>query len=100
MLLFFRMCVCIYILLLLLLLLFYLFIFSSVSESIFQVLDELQRVIQPTNSQYISEMKSRWEAFYSKVQFYGVMKKAMKPPKTLNGGEITIDLFILYNNVS
>ena len=99
MLLFFRMCVCIYILLLLLLL-FYLFIFSSVSESIFQVLDELQRVIQPTNSQYISEMKSRWEAFYSKVQFYGVMKKAMKPPKTLNGGEITIDLFILYNNVS
>ncbi|TKS78087.1 hypothetical protein D9C73_013087 [Collichthys lucidus] len=49
------------------------------------VLDELQRVIQPTNSQYISEMKSRWEAFYSKVQFYGVMKKAMKPPKTLNG---------------
>uniref|UniRef100_A0A0F8B0J7 Uncharacterized protein n=1 Tax=Larimichthys crocea TaxID=215358 RepID=A0A0F8B0J7_LARCR len=50
-----------------------------------RVLDELQRVIQPTNSQYISEMKSRWEAFYSKVQFYGVMKKAMKPPKTLNG---------------
>ncbi|KAM7412343.1 hypothetical protein PAMA_022025 [Pampus argenteus] len=43
------------------------------------------RLIQPTNSQYISEMKSRWEAFYSKVQFYGVMKKAMKPPKTLNG---------------
>ncbi|TKS66016.1 hypothetical protein D9C73_000072 [Collichthys lucidus] len=49
------------------------------------VLDELQRVIQPTNSQYISEMKSRWEAFSSKVQFYGVMKKAMKPSKTLNG---------------
>ncbi|KAM9733329.1 uncharacterized protein ACNS7B_015472 [Menidia menidia] len=39
------------------------------------VLDELQRIIQPTNSQYISEMKSRWETFYSKVQFYGVMKK-------------------------
>ncbi|KAM7420117.1 hypothetical protein PAMA_014701 [Pampus argenteus] len=38
--------------------------------------------------------------FYSKVQFYGVIRKAMKPPKTLNGGEITIDLFILYNNVS
>ncbi|CAG5893726.1 unnamed protein product, partial [Menidia menidia] len=36
------------------------------------VLDELQRIIQPTNSQYISEMKS-------------VMKKTMKPPKTLNG---------------
>ncbi|KAJ8401495.1 hypothetical protein AAFF_G00384140 [Aldrovandia affinis] len=49
------------------------------------VLDELRRIIQPTNSQYISEMKDRWEIFYSKVQFYGIMKKAMKPPKTLNG---------------
>ncbi|KAJ8390047.1 hypothetical protein AAFF_G00410110 [Aldrovandia affinis] len=45
------------------------------------VLDELRRIIQPTNSQYISEMKDRWEIFYSKVQFYGIMKKAMKPPK-------------------
>ncbi|KAJ8362464.1 hypothetical protein AAFF_G00373800 [Aldrovandia affinis] len=34
------------------------------------VLDELRRIIQPTNSQYISEMKDRWEIFYSKVQFY------------------------------
>ncbi|KAJ8349249.1 hypothetical protein AAFF_G00171290 [Aldrovandia affinis] len=30
------------------------------------VLDELRRIIQPTNSQYISEMKDRWEIFYSK----------------------------------
>uniref|UniRef100_A0A3B4UF00 Si:ch211-208g1.1 n=1 Tax=Seriola dumerili TaxID=41447 RepID=A0A3B4UF00_SERDU len=50
------------------------------------VLDELQRILQPTNSQYI-EAQNRWKTFYSKVQFYGVMKKAMKPPKTLNGGE-------------
>ncbi|XP_078023648.1 uncharacterized protein LOC144462870 [Epinephelus lanceolatus] len=57
------------------------------------VLDELQRVIQPTNSQYISEMKSRWETFYSKVQFYGVMKKAMKPPKTLNEVEHVTAVF-------
>ncbi|CAB1440599.1 unnamed protein product [Pleuronectes platessa] len=51
------------------------------------VLDELQRIIQPTNSQYISEMQNRWKTFYSKVQFYGVMKKAMKTLKTLNGVE-------------
>uniref|UniRef100_A0A3P8RS45 Si:ch211-208g1.1 n=1 Tax=Amphiprion percula TaxID=161767 RepID=A0A3P8RS45_AMPPE len=50
------------------------------------VLDELRRIIQPSNSRYISEMKERWENFYSKVQFYGVMKKVMKPPNTLNGG--------------
>ncbi|KAM3583192.1 uncharacterized protein V6R79_014190 [Siganus canaliculatus] len=57
------------------------------------VLDELQRVIQPNNSHYISEMKSRWETFYSKVQFYGMMKKAMKPPKTLNGVEHVTAVF-------
>uniref|UniRef100_A0A3B4W9X9 Si:ch211-208g1.1 n=1 Tax=Seriola lalandi dorsalis TaxID=1841481 RepID=A0A3B4W9X9_SERLL len=50
------------------------------------VLDEL-RILQPTNSQYISEVQNRWKTFYSKVQFYGMMKKAMKPPKTLKGGE-------------
>ncbi|KAI3354603.1 hypothetical protein L3Q82_019107 [Scortum barcoo] len=30
------------------------------------VLDELQRIIQPTNSQYISEMQNRWKTLYSK----------------------------------
>uniref|UniRef100_A0A3Q3A114 Si:ch211-208g1.1 n=1 Tax=Kryptolebias marmoratus TaxID=37003 RepID=A0A3Q3A114_KRYMA len=50
------------------------------------VLDELQIIIQPSNSIYISEMKNRCESFYSKVQFYGVMKKAMKSPKMLAVG--------------
>ncbi|KAL2094166.1 hypothetical protein ACEWY4_011478 [Coilia grayii] len=57
------------------------------------VLDELQRVIQPTNSHYISQMQSRWRTFYSKVQFYAIMKKAMKPPKTLNGVEHVTAVF-------
>ncbi|KAG9330424.1 hypothetical protein JZ751_025417 [Albula glossodonta] len=48
-------------------------------------MDELQRIIQPTNVQYICEMKDRWKTFYSQVQFYGVMKKAMNPPRALNG---------------
>ena len=43
--------------------------------NVFQVLDELQRIIQPNNAHYISEMRKRWDDFYSKVQFYGVMKK-------------------------
>uniref|UniRef100_A0A9J7Z7V5 Uncharacterized protein n=1 Tax=Cyprinus carpio carpio TaxID=630221 RepID=A0A9J7Z7V5_CYPCA len=51
------------------------------------VMDELRRVIEPNNSQYTSEVKGRWENLYSKVQFYGVMKKVMKPPRTLNGGK-------------
>ncbi|KAJ8260314.1 hypothetical protein GJAV_G00179550 [Gymnothorax javanicus] len=57
------------------------------------VLDELQRIIQPTNSRYISEMRDRWESFYSKVQFYGVMKKVMRVPTTLDGVEHAIAVF-------
>ncbi|KAL4007497.1 hypothetical protein ACER0C_001349 [Sarotherodon galilaeus] len=53
----------------------------------------LMRIIQPSNSKYISEMKDRWEIFYSKVQFYGVMKKVMKPPKTLDGVEHAAAVF-------
>ncbi|KAI4801530.1 hypothetical protein KUCAC02_019424 [Chaenocephalus aceratus] len=52
-----------------------------------QLMDELQRIIQPKNSRHILEVKDTWEAFYSKVRFDGVRKKAMKPPKTLNGGK-------------
>ncbi|CAL8255009.1 unnamed protein product [Gadus morhua 'NCC'] len=57
------------------------------------VLDELQRIIQPNNAHYISEMRKRWDDFYSKVQFYGVMKKVMKPPKTLDGVEHAAAVF-------
>ncbi|XP_063751442.1 uncharacterized protein LOC134872193 [Eleginops maclovinus] len=57
------------------------------------VLDELQRIIQPSNASYISEMKERWGNFCSKVSFYGVMKKAMKPPKTLDGVEHATAVF-------
>ncbi|KAG1952347.1 hypothetical protein F2P79_010268 [Pimephales promelas] len=56
-------------------------------------MDELRRIIEPNNCQYISEVKGRWETFYSKVQFYGVMKKIMKPPRTLNGVEHAIAVF-------
>ncbi|XP_034087794.1 uncharacterized protein LOC117556547 isoform X1 [Gymnodraco acuticeps] len=57
------------------------------------VMDELQRIIQPKNSRYILEVKDRWGNFLLKVQFYGVMKKAMKPPETLNGVEHATAVF-------
>ncbi|KAJ0063980.1 hypothetical protein NL108_015126, partial [Boleophthalmus pectinirostris] len=47
----------------------------------------VERIIQPKNSNYTAETRDRWENFFSKVKFYGVMKKAMKPPKTLNSGK-------------
>ncbi|KAI1897023.1 hypothetical protein AGOR_G00100930 [Albula goreensis] len=56
-------------------------------------MDELQRIIQPTNVQYICETKDRWKTFYSQVQFYGVMKKAMNPQRTLNGVEHATAVF-------
>ncbi|XP_057184432.1 uncharacterized protein LOC130550915 [Triplophysa rosa] len=56
-------------------------------------MDELRRIIEPDNCQYISEVKGRWETLYSKVQFYGVMKKVMKPPRTLNGVGHAIAVF-------
>ncbi|KAI9525154.1 hypothetical protein NQZ68_009352 [Dissostichus eleginoides] len=37
------------------------------------------------NHKYIAEVKKRWDDFVAKVQFYGVSKKAMKPPMTLDG---------------
>ncbi|KAG9329693.1 hypothetical protein JZ751_030053 [Albula glossodonta] len=54
-------------------------------QEVDHAMDELRRIIQPTNIQYICEMKDKWKTFYSQVQFYGVMKKAMNPPRTLNG---------------
>ncbi|XP_078143695.1 uncharacterized protein LOC144542119 [Centroberyx gerrardi] len=57
------------------------------------VMDELRRVLDKGNRKYIAEVKKRWEDFCSKVQFYGVWKKVMKPPMTLDGVEFTIALF-------
>ena len=52
-----------------------------------QVMDELQRILQPSNHKYIGELKERWKVFCSKLQFYGVMKKVMRPPMTLDEGK-------------
>ncbi|CAL8270814.1 unnamed protein product [Gadus morhua 'NCC'] len=57
------------------------------------VLDELQRILQPNNAHYVSEMRNRWKDFYSKVQFYGAIKKVIKPPKTLDGVEHATAVF-------
>ncbi|KAI9536002.1 hypothetical protein NQZ68_038409, partial [Dissostichus eleginoides] len=50
------------------------------------VMSELRRLLDKDNHKYIAEVKKRWDDFVAKVQFYGVSKKAMKPPMTLDGG--------------
>ncbi len=57
-------------------------------------MDELRKIIKPDNCQYISEVKGSWET-YSNVQFYGVMKEVMKPPRTLNGGKALFNSRVL-----
>ncbi|XP_077939168.1 uncharacterized protein LOC144411419 isoform X2 [Gasterosteus aculeatus] len=58
-------------------------------------MDELRRIVGGTNSRYIEEVKGRWADFCAKVQFYGVWKKALKPPFPLDvrGVEFTLALF-------
>ncbi|KAJ8358193.1 hypothetical protein AAFF_G00026960, partial [Aldrovandia affinis] len=43
-------------------------------------MDELRRILDRDNCQYIDEVKGRWADFCQKVQFYGVSKKILKPP--------------------
>ncbi|KAL2076457.1 hypothetical protein ACEWY4_027921 [Coilia grayii] len=47
-------------------------------------MDELRRIVDGTNSRYIEEVKGRWTEFCTKVQFYGVWKKVLKPPFSLD----------------
>lgn len=51
---------------------------------------ELCRIVGGSNRKFIEEMKGRWAEFCSKVQFYGVWKKILKPPLPLDvhGGKL------------
>ncbi|KAI4881948.1 hypothetical protein NFI96_017380, partial [Prochilodus magdalenae] len=41
----------------------------------------------------IGELKGRWKVFGSKSQFYGVMKKVMRPPMTLDEVQPCIEIW-------
>ncbi|XP_029965818.1 uncharacterized protein LOC115401676 [Salarias fasciatus] len=44
------------------------------------IMDELQRILDQGNSHFIPDLKKRWGTFCTKIQFYGVFKKVMRPP--------------------
>ncbi|KAI4888329.1 hypothetical protein NFI96_028573, partial [Prochilodus magdalenae] len=46
------------------------------------VMDELRRILDRSNPDFISDLKTHWESFYCKAQFYGVFKKVLRPPTT------------------
>ncbi|KAG7333087.1 hypothetical protein KOW79_003222 [Hemibagrus wyckioides] len=49
------------------------------------VMDELGQILDKGNPRIIPKLKARWENFCSKAQFYGVYKKVLKLPMTLDG---------------
>ncbi len=55
------------------------------------MMDEFGRILDKGNPRFIPKLKARWENFYSKAQFYGVYKKVLKPPMTLDGGKLLED---------
>ncbi|KAM4528461.1 uncharacterized protein PAE49_000335 isoform 2-T2 [Odontesthes bonariensis] len=58
-------------------------------------MDELRRIVDGTSSRYIEEVKGRWTEFCTKVQFYSVWKKVLKPPFPLDvrSVDFTLALF-------
>ena len=49
-------------------------------------MEELQRILDKDNTNFINELKGRWHDFCQKVQFFGVWKKALKPPMGMDKG--------------
>ncbi|KAL4008514.1 hypothetical protein ACER0C_002366 [Sarotherodon galilaeus] len=62
-------------------------------KDIRNAMDELRRIVGGSNCKYIDQMKGRWAEFCSKVQFYGIWKKVLKPPLPLDVLEFTVTLF-------
>ncbi|XP_070961902.1 uncharacterized protein [Oncorhynchus clarkii lewisi] len=63
------------------------------------VMDELRRNLDRGNSRFVPELKTLWGTFYNKTQFYGVLKKVMKPP-LLDKVKHSIALMRLYQTCS
>uniref|UniRef100_A0A1A7XTZ6 Si:dkey-174c13.2 n=1 Tax=Iconisemion striatum TaxID=60296 RepID=A0A1A7XTZ6_9TELE len=61
-------------------------------KELHHALGELRRILDPHSDKFISQIKLRWEEFCSMVQFYGVSKKAMNPPMTMDKTEAHLAL--------
>ncbi|XP_056442269.1 uncharacterized protein LOC130379453 [Gadus chalcogrammus] len=56
------------------------------------VMEELQRILDKDNTHFIDELKGRWHDFCQKVQFFGVWKKALKPPMGMDKAEQALEI--------
>ncbi|XP_054586439.1 uncharacterized protein [Nothobranchius furzeri] len=62
-------------------------------KELYNVMDELRRILDKGNCTFLTELKKRWDDFCSTVQFYGVWKKVLKPPMNLDKVKHNIALF-------
>ncbi|XP_042357361.1 uncharacterized protein LOC121954098 isoform X2 [Plectropomus leopardus] len=61
-------------------------------KDIGHVMDELQRILDKDNGNFIDELKGRWHDFCQKVQFFGVWKKMLKPPMGMDKAEQAVEI--------
>ncbi|KAM4550138.1 uncharacterized protein V3H82_019326 [Fundulus diaphanus] len=66
----------------------------SCFKNIDHVLEELRQIVAKDNVHYVKELKERWADYRTKLSFYGVYKKVLKPPVGLPADEQAIDLII------
>ncbi|XP_067095332.1 uncharacterized protein [Osmerus mordax] len=61
-------------------------------KDIGHVMEELQRILDKENDNFIGELKGRWHEFCQKVQFFGVWKKMLKPPMGMDKAEQALEI--------
>ncbi|KAM3607385.1 uncharacterized protein V6R79_006749 [Siganus canaliculatus] len=61
-------------------------------KDIGHVMDELRRILDMRNCNFISELKERWHDFCQKVQFFGVSKKMLKPPMGMDKVQQAVEI--------
>ncbi|XP_061770752.1 uncharacterized protein LOC133561480 [Nerophis ophidion] len=61
-------------------------------KDIGHVMDELRRILDMRNCNFISELKERWHDFCQKVQFFGVSKNMLKPPMGIDKVQQAVEI--------
>ncbi|CAI5646438.1 unnamed protein product [Oreochromis niloticus] len=61
-------------------------------KDIGHVMEELHRILDKENANFINELKGRWQDFCQKVQFFGVWKKTLKPPMGMDKAEQALEI--------
>ncbi|XP_029966657.1 uncharacterized protein LOC115402283 [Salarias fasciatus] len=64
-------------------------------KEIGHVMEELRRILDKDNTQYINQVKERWHDFSQNVQFFGMWKKLLKSPMGMEKTEQAVGILRL-----